>query len=233
MLVRHGQAAAFTADSDRLTELGEAQGRALGAYLVRHDVSFDAVHTGTLRRQTQTERLVAAAYAEAGKPWPEPVSDPGWNEYDAGGVMGRLAPRLAERDPEFASLVEASRAAMGKPDQNRYFQPMFEAIMTRWVAGDIRDPEVESFADFHQRIGHKRDAIVSEGRGNLLAFTSGGPIGVWVQATLEAPALKAMQINWRVRNGSLTEFLFSRGRVSLDAFNRIPHLDDPALQSFR
>jgi hypothetical protein len=36
-----------------------------------------------------------------------------------------------------------------------------------------------------------------------------------------------------VRNCSLTEFVFSGERLSLDSFNGTPHLDDPALRTFR
>ena len=71
------------------------------------------------------------------------------------------------------------------------------------------------------------------GEYELAVVTSGGPIGVCVQLALEAPAAQSMKINWRVQNASLTEFIFSRDRLSLDSFNRYPHLADPALQSFR
>jgi len=65
-------------------------------------------------------------------------------------------------------------------------------------------------------------------------FTSGGPIGVCVQLALQAPKETAMRLNWRVKNGSLTEFAFSGAhRLSLDSFNETPHLDAAALQSFR
>jgi hypothetical protein len=36
-----------------------------------------------------------------------------------------------------------------------------------------------------------------------------------------------------VRNCSLTEFMFSHDRMSLDSFNAIPHLEDPALRTYR
>ena len=64
-------------------------------------------------------------------------------------------------------------------------------------------------------------------------FTSGGPIGACVQLSLDAPKAQTMQVNWRVKNASLTEFTFSKGRLSLDSFNREPHVQDPALSSFR
>ena len=67
----------------------------------------------------------------------------------------------------------------------------------------------------------------------MAVFTSGGVIGLAVQNVLNAPERSALEINWRVRNCSLTEFTFSRDRISLDSFNAIPHLDDPALQTYR
>ena len=53
-LVRHGQAAFGTEHYDRLTDLGVAQARLLGAYFARRQIRFDAVFTGTLRRQAET-----------------------------------------------------------------------------------------------------------------------------------------------------------------------------------
>ena len=61
-----------------------------------------------------------------------------------------------------------------------------------------------------------------------------GPIGVCVQLAVDAPASSAVQLNWRVKNASLTEIVFSSlQRLSLDSFNTLPHLDDATLQSFR
>jgi hypothetical protein len=31
----------------------------------------------------------------------------------------------------------------------------------------------------------------------------------------------------------MTEFTFARGRISLDSFNSIPHLDDPEMRTYR
>jgi hypothetical protein len=47
-----------------------------------------------------------------------------------------------------------------------------------------------------------------------------------VQTVLKAPENMAIELNWRIRNCSLTEFLFTRGRTSLDVFNATPHLSD-------
>jgi len=234
VLVRHGQAAAFTADSDRLTELGEKQARALGRFLAERGTRLDEVHVGTLRRQRDTASLVGEALTAAGLPFPEPRESAGWNEYDAGGINGRLGRALAERDASYAALVRDFEAKAGAPDRNRYFQRMFEALMERWVSGEAQDAGVESFASFHARVRAARDAILAQdGSRNVMVFTSGGPIGVCVQLALQAPERMAVQINWRVKNGSMTEMVFGKDRLSLDTFNAIPHLDSKALESFR
>jgi broad specificity phosphatase PhoE len=234
VLVRHGQAAAFTADSDRLTELGERQARELGRWLATRGTKLDEVYVGTLRRQRETARLVGEALMAARLPFPEPREHAGWNEYDAGGINGRLGRALAERDAGYAALVADFERNAGARDRNRYFQRMFEALMERWVSGEASDEGVESFTAFHARVKAARDAILAQdGSRNVMVFTSGGPIGVCVQLALGAPERMAVQVNWRVKNGSMTEMLFSKDRLSLDSFNAIPHLDSKELQSFR
>jgi broad specificity phosphatase PhoE len=233
VMVRHGQAAAFSHDSDRLTELGERQAAVLGEYWVQNGVEFDDVVVGSLRRHAQTEAQVAAAYARAGKAWPKARIDAGWNEYDAGGVS-QLAPALAERDPAFAKLAADYQANAASPDRNRYFQRMFEVLMSSWVAGESQSDAVESFEAFHGRVAVAFDTVLrAEGSRRVVVFSSGGPIGVTVQRSLRAPKSVALELNWRVRNASLTEYVFGRDRLSLDYFNAIPHLVDAGLRSFR
>ena len=46
--------------------------------------------------------------------------------------------------------------------------------------------------------------------------------------------MAALQLNWRVRNSSLTTFLFSGQRLSVDGFNELPHLaNKPSEVTFR
>ena len=223
-MVRHGQATPFEEITDRLSALGEAQSRKLGEYWTRNGVVFDEAYSGSLDRQRRTAEL-------AGCPQVEIL--PELNEYDAESVVKYLAPQLAGRDPDFRKLIEAN--AGDGPDRNRRFQRMFEPLMLCWIAGELDAPQVESWRDFRERVRQGLRRITRDGaRGRrVAAFTSGGPIGVAVQIALGAPDRTGLELNWRVRNSSLTEFLFSSGRLSLDSFNAIPHLDDPALRTFR
>lgn len=233
LLVRHGQARAFDADSDRLTERGEEQARVVGDYLVANGFSFDEAYAGTLVRQRRTLELAAEAFDRAGRPFPTPVVDAAWNEYDAQGILGALLPELRGRDVEFERLVGEFEEAAARPDRNRYFQRMFEVLMAAWQRGDVAVDSVEPFARFYERVAGAFRAMTGRGgRRSVVVFTSGGPIGVCVQAALEASPMSALRLNWRVKNASLTEFVFSEGRISLDCFNAVEHLPAP-LRTFR
>jgi broad specificity phosphatase PhoE len=233
LLVRHGQARAFDADSDRLSELGAEQAKRLGQHWVASGVELDEIHVGTLVRQRQTAELVAEAYAKAGRAWPELRSSAAWNEYDAGGILGKLMPLLAKNDETFARLVNDFQAAAARPDRNRYFQRMFEALMDRWEQGALVQDGVEPFAVFHARVSGAFQAVTA-GRASrrVAVFTSGGPIGVCTQIVLDAPPRTALRLNWRVRNASLTEMIFSEGRTSLQSFN-VDHYLEAELRTFR
>ncbi len=214
-LVRHGQARAFEKDSDRLTGFGEQQARMLGTWWRDRGVTFTEVYCGTLERQRHTAKLAG---------YPGAIADAAWNEYDAAGILAL--------SPEFAAQFEPHRRA---PDANRHFQRAFEQAMMRWVAGDLSSPSVESFERFHQRITAALSAILA-GEAlsrRVLVVTSGGPIGAMVQSVLRAPPGMAIELNWRVRNSSITEFLFSGGRIALDSFNATPHLTEPHLVTYR
>jgi len=231
LLVRHGQARSFEQDSDRLSELGQQQARQLGQWLSERGARFGEVWSGSLVRQNRTAHIAGEAF---GQGWPEVRTDQRWNEYDASGVLARAAPALASQDPAFSDLLEAAKAHRHTSEANRHFQRMFEVLMNRWTAGEIEAPGVESWQSFQTRVREALWEIVtgsSEGR-SVLIVSSGGPIATVVQTVLEAPPRIALELNWRMRNASITEFLFTRGRVTLDQFNATPHLD-PSLISYR
>ena len=229
-LIRHGQAYAFAEDSDRLTELGETQARALGAYWLRHKIGFTELYSGTLIRQRRTAEIAADVAA-----LPALQMLPALNEYDAHGVLQILAPKLRQQDETFAQLHHAFDAQRQSADRNRYFQKMFEYVTLRWLRGELTDDEAEPFAAFRDRVSHAlKQILTQDGAGRRIAvFTSGGVIGLIVQSVLHAPDEQMLALNWRVRNCSQSEFTFSRARISLDSFNTLPHLDDPALWTYR
>lgn len=227
ILVRHGQATPFEADTDQLSPLGEAQARAVGEGLAAQGIRPTHVLHGALVRQRRTAELAAAP------DWPAPVLDPRLSEYDGDGLVRTLAPLLAGRDPAFAALEGAFGAQRGGPERNRAFQKYLEALATAWQAGTLTHPDVEGWAEFRERVRSAMGDILRLPSGStVIAFTSGGVIGLSVALALGAPDASALALNWRVKNGSVTRLTFGGGRLSLDSFNEVQHLS-PGLRSWR
>jgi broad specificity phosphatase PhoE len=208
-VVRHGQARPFDSNPDRLSPLGEEQSRALAEYWKRIGITFDELWSGSLNRQKQTADLAVGRA-------PEISAD--WNEYDANGILHQFAPPYDLEDTA---------------DRNRKFQKIFEPAMLSWIAAE-QHPTVETWPVFRDRVlrGLRR---IQEGPSNrsVVLFTSGGPVSVLVQAAIGAAERSFLEVNWRVKNCSITEFTFSKDRLSLDSFNALPHLDRAELRTFR
>ncbi len=198
VLVRHAQASPFEKDSDRLSTAGEQQALALGEFWRARDIRFDEVYSGALLRHTRTAELAGFGQFE---PKPE------FNEYDANGIL-----RAGQR-PEPVK-------------DNRELQKLFDALMPQWMAGTLQSPGLETCQAFRERVQRGLRSILEADLPSrrVVVFTSAGPIGVAVQTVVGAKDSMAIELNWRIRNCSLTEFIFTRDRVSLDSFNATPHL---------
>jgi broad specificity phosphatase PhoE len=234
-LVRHGQARTFEDGGGNLTAIGEEQARALGRYWISSGEVFNEAYSGTLERQRRTAEIVGQCYVDAGLAWPQLQTIQDLNEYDGLAIIEKLAPALAERDGSFVELLAAFERNKNSPERNRYFQKMFEAATSVWRTGELEIEGVESWSSFSSRARAALRRIINDaGSGRRIAvFTSGGVIGLAVQTVLDAPEQKALDINWRIRNCSLTDLIFNRERLSLDSFNSTPHLNEPALRTFR
>jgi broad specificity phosphatase PhoE len=198
VLVRHAQATPFEKDSDRLSAAGEQQAIALGEFWREWNIRFDEVYSGTLRRHTRTAELAGFGQVEL---------KPEFNEYDATGILSAGQPDARAKD-------------------NRELQKLFDTMMPQWIAGTLGAPGLETWPAFRERVQRGLRSIFEADRPSrrVVVFTSGGPIGVAVQTVVGAKEPMAVELNWRIRNCSLTEFIFTRDRVSLDSFNATPHL---------
>jgi broad specificity phosphatase PhoE len=219
-LVRHGQAGSFGRDK-ALTPLGETQAARLACWWLKHGVQFDEVYSGTLARQVRTEGIVAETFRNSGQSWPEAQRDAAWNEYDASGVLGSDDPRLEEL-----------KAGAETP---RGFHKLLQTAMEMWLSGAGPWPaRYEAWPEFRERVSSGLARVMAGPPNRRVAvFTSGGVIGFAVHRAMQSPERVFLDVNWRVHNASLSEFLFDRERLTLDAFNRIGHLDDPDLWSYR
>ncbi|HWZ46306.1 MAG TPA: histidine phosphatase family protein [Candidatus Saccharimonadales bacterium] len=234
LLVRHGQASFLEEDYDKLSKTGEIQARLLGEYWAQRRICFDHVYSGPRKRQLDTARIVGEAFTKAGCPWPEIEMMTEFDEYYGESVMELSLPGLVESNPEVRKLHQAFSAASDLRDKHRTFQRLFEVIIGKWANGEIQVESVEPWASFAARVCRGLAQLSAGGANRQIAvFSSGGPIGVTVQRALELSIENTLRAAWMARNASFSEFLFSGERFTLSSFNTSPHLDDPALVTYR
>jgi broad specificity phosphatase PhoE len=233
-LIRHGQASFFAADYDQLSPLGEQQSRALGEYWARRGLQFNVVYTGPRVRQRRSAEEAVAACRRNGLACPEPILLEALDEYDLKGLLHILAPALATQNAEFAGMAKSYLCSEGD-EKARTFQPMLEMLLAHWQSDAAACDGVERWPAFRARVHCAiRQLQEQTGRGERIAlFTSGGFVGSAAQLALAAPDRTALELMWRLRNSSMTEFAFTRDRFTLDNFNSVPHLEDPALWTYR
>lgn len=236
-LVRHGQASFFTDNYDVLSPVGEEQAAELARFWLHRGIHPTEVYHGTLERQRRTAEVVGEVFQQEGVEWPKPAALPGLNEYPADEMMDVLLPHLSSYDERIDKLNDAFQRAEEPRERYVTFHRLLEAVMDEWINGGH---DLDGLPPWHAFSGAVREAVktilAGEGRGREVAvFTSGGVIGVCVQSSLQAPDIKAAELNWRIHNGSVTTFTFSNGgaRLALDHFNDIQHFTRDELRTFR
>lgn len=214
-LVRHGQASFGAADYDVLSDLGHRQCEALGRWFAARGIAFDAVLRGTLKRHAGS-----LAAIEAGRgALPAAEIHPGLDEYDAEAVVRAVHP----------GPLAAARSG---DDRRQHFRLLREGLQ-RWADGTLAPEGMPPFADWRGAIVAALDHVRSTFDGNVLVVSSGGPISHACAHVLGASPATAIELNLRLRNSALTEFVFSRRGHTLHSFNHLPHLDgQPDLVSY-
>ncbi|SIS85226.1 Broad specificity phosphatase PhoE [Roseivivax lentus] len=203
LLVRHGQAnsaARDEAEYDRLSDLGRAQARWLGAHLKGSGERFSHAVSGTLQRQSET--LAEMAVAETA-----PAQDPRLNEL------------------EYFTLAQAFEAEHGvaMPQDRPEFLTHLPRMFAAWSRGDI-SAAPEPFEAFETRVAEVLSDLAA-GRGPTIAVTSGGVIGMAIRIALrldiEAFALMCLSIE----NTSVHRLQIMPSGLALAQFNACPHLE--------
>jgi broad specificity phosphatase PhoE len=234
-LVRHAQASFLEANYDKLSQLGEAQARALAEYWAQRGVVFDRVGVGPRVRQEDTARLVSEAFERDGLTFPQPLVLSEFDEYQGEAVLERSLPGLLRENQHIRNLHAAFQSAVDSVRRRATFQKLFEAVIGKWVQGEIVPAGVETWLEFCARVNFGLSKFLSAGRrGERVAiFTSGGPTAVAVQRALQLSPERTLQVSWMSRNSSWSEFLYDAERFTLSSFNSHGHVVDPAMLTYR
>jgi broad specificity phosphatase PhoE len=234
-VVRHAQASFLEADYDRLSALGEEQARHLGKYWVRQNFKFDRVCSGPRLRQIRTAEIVLDTYKNERARFSEPVLMSEFDEYHGDEVMKHALPQLLETDCAVRELHQAYLDSRNKSERVTRFQRLYESVIRKWMNGELLLTKVESWPEFSARVHRGLSRFLSLGnKGERTAiFCSGGPVAVAVQRALDLSPQNTLRVAWMVRNCAFSEVLYSGNRFTLSTFNAFPHLEDPALLTYR
>lgn len=223
---RHGQAGTRD-DYDRLSPLGRRQAELLGGWIARQRLQFSAVISGALRRQQETAGIALPLGFDI---------DPGWNEFDLDAVYAQIAPQLATEDAVFrAHWDELQRSiAAGDDGIHRRWTAPDAAVVEAWVKGRY-SIEAESWPQFNARVAAAASRFAALDEDACIAvFTSATPISITLGNALGGlPPRRVLRFAGASLNTGITIFRAHGGELDLFTFNAVPHLDDPALRTFR
>ena len=206
-LVRHGQASFGAEDYDQLSSMGTRQSVRLGEYFAHKGLRFEAAITGTLLRHKQTYSGICQG---AGLDL-QPLLWPGLNEYDSAAVITAIHPH-----------------PLAKPDTPALYRHHFRLLrdgLRQWMNGVISPRGMPSYADFVAGVSSALEHVRRNFEGNVLLVSSGGPISTAVGHVLGTTPEATIEMNLRIRNSALSEFVFNPKRHALLTFNTLPHLD--------
>ncbi len=222
LFIRHGQASFFKDNYDQLSPKGIQQAQALHKYFTSQQFSFSRGITGTLQRQIDT---FAHMSGEKNQHPPHEIRA-NFDEHQGPQIVKSLWP---EAVPQNLSSEEK------KHYMKKYFR-FFENTLRDWVLGNIEEDKLtsyESWATFKDRVLMGINQVLDQCQKgeNLTVVSSGGPVAVAVGYALNLSDEKTIELSWNIANSSITEFLYSNGRFSLNTFNTTPHLVGAELHS--
>jgi broad specificity phosphatase PhoE len=219
LAVRHGRACFGGADYDQLSADGHEQSRRLGAWLAAHDMRFDAVVCGGMRRHRETLQALVDAYAARGIALPAAETDPDLDEFDHRAVIAAFT--LAE--PKHPAVLATDGGRRGSP---REVFALLHAALLRWAGGEL-GASCESWQTFRQRTqrAFARVSRAADG-GEVLMVSSGGVISQLAQRALDAADARAIELNLSLRNSALCEFHALGDGLRMGSWNGLPHLAD-------
>ncbi len=227
-LVRHGQASFMSDDYDRLSPIGKQQGALLGDYWGKRGKQFQHVYVGPLRRHQQTLTAFATGYEAHGLRLPQPTVLADFAEHQGFSMTREVLPKLVETDQFVAQHYNDGDM------EPRVYLKVFRHVMLQWAAGDVGHAEFTTWQAFRAMVNRGVEAVKEQtGRGqSALVFTSGGTISAAVGYALDLEDVKAITLNWVVRNTAYAEFSFREDDFSLTEFNAIPHIEDDSLHTY-
>ena len=149
------------------------------------------------------------------------------------GLVIALGPGFTAGEDCHAVIETIHPYPLEKPDTPEAYRHHFRLLragLTQWMNGVTSPRGMPSYEAFTAGIRAVLDQIRKSQQGNVLLVSSGGPIATAVGQVLGITPETTIELNMRIRNSAVTEFVFNPKRHMLLTYNTLPHLDD---QSYR
>lgn len=210
LAIRHGQASFHAEDYDQLSELGFNQCRAAGDWLGRHGERFARVVRGGLRRHGQSLDALRDAFGQHGAALPDAEVDADFDEFDHRAVVAAYLRRQAPDRPAVGTPTDMAR--------------MLRAALQSWARGEL-DAEAEPWSQFRTRTRRAGARLLERvAHGPTLLISSAGVLAQLAAEAMQAPDLRAVELNMQIRNAAMVELEAGDDGWRLASWNALPHL---------
>ena len=105
--------------------------------------------------------------------------------------------------------------------------------MLAWSQGEVDIGESEKWSEFEARVSTAIEEInqTSKKHDTILLVSSGGAIAMALKQILGLSVEKMIDLNFQIKNTSVTNVEIKKDRLVLSGFNHTPHLDAPERRS--
>ena len=132
-------------DYDQLSELGFRQARLLEAFFNRIGTRFQAIYSGSLKRQVDTAEPLRSCF-RPDVPQPELSILPEFNEYDSSAVIRTQLPHLIREDPSLEQDLPRLQT------DRRALQRILDRSLSRWMSAPEEAEGLETWPAFNRRV---------------------------------------------------------------------------------
>ena len=222
---RHGQASINSDNYDKLSQKGVKQAQLLGHYLIKENIRFDRVFCGPLVRQLETEREVRKVYQTHQQSYPEATVLQGLKEHTGMDVLKNNYSALLKKH---SFLQELQHKSIENPAlKQQYYMEAFGYFMQKWALNALELDGIPLWQDFRRAVGAAlKTLLAATEKGETVGvFSSGGTISAILAESLGMEKEdRIAELNYSVRNASVSQFLYSAPRFSLLEFNAVHFL---------
>ncbi len=233
-LIRHGQASFMQENYDRLSAVGHQQAFLLGQYFYQEHYRFDYCWRGALERHRDTYLGVDRVYHDHKMAFPKAEVLEGLNEHQAAEIHYHHLPEVLAQPENTEIKALMDEKGTKHPAVKKELLKLFFQGTRQWARGELNLEGFETFLEFKVRVSRAYEYLLEhmEGKKQAIAFTSGGTIAMLLGLMLGLSDEKVIELNWQIRNGSITELSYSKHKFYLRGFNYISHFEDKSIITY-